>query len=261
MYIILLIILINAAGLLLKYYDLDRFVIFFGFRFHLSLTLPFLYLVVQKEFTFIKHELKKFSLRNFFAHFILIIIPLFILVVVLYVLKYAELGDPNYFYEFGVSSMADLPVYFIWNLPQLLMAALFFRFVTSARKINFILGFILILSLFIYEIIPLKKEKFLLLALFDWISVSVLFSLIMMKSKSIYSFAVSVFIFLWSSILLFGSENESIIKNLFAKNYSSWDGFVELSKQITNYNFIIQVLITIIFFLIYYIVSQRKIKS
>ena len=260
MYIILLLILINSIGLLLKYYDLDRFIIIIGFRFHLSLVIPFLFLLFQKKFTFIKQEIKKFNIKNFIAHFLMIIIPLIILAAALFIFDFIELADPDYYYEFGVSSLIDLPVYFVWNLPQLLMIALFIKFVISEKKLNFIIGAAVILSLFIYEFVPLQKEKFRLFTLYEIISVSVLFSLIIIKAKNIYSFAISSFMFLWSNILLFGSENKSLIENLFAKNYERWDGFFELSKPLINYYFIIQVLITIIFFLIYYIVSKRKLN-
>jgi hypothetical protein len=261
LYIILLIFLINAAGFLLKYNNLDRFIIIFGFRFHLSLVLPFLFLIFKKKFTFIRQEIKKFNGENFIINIILVLIPLLIMVTVLFVLRYIKSGNPDYLYEFGISSIVDLPVYFIWNLPQLLMIALFLKFIISAGKLNFLSGPALIFLLFIYELIPLQKEKFMLFVLFDLISASILFSIIALNVKNIYSFAVSVYLFLWSNIFLFGSENKSLINNIFAKNYAEWDGLLELSKQVIHYNFLIQTLFTIILFLIYYIVSQRKQKS
>jgi hypothetical protein len=261
LYIILLLILINGTGLLLKYYNLDRFVIIIGFRFHLSLLLPFLFLITQRKFAFIKQELKRFSVNNFIVHFIFVLIPLIVSAAVLFLCKYAELNDPDYFYEFGISSVVDLPLYFIWNLPQFLMIGLFLKYLTSNKKLNFIIGFAVIFSLFIYEFIPVHKEKFILFPAYNLAAVSILIALIIVKAKNIYSFAVAVFMFIWCNALLYGSENKSLINNLFAKNYSNWEGFLKLSKQIVNYYFVIQAILTIIFFLIYYIVSQRKIKS
>ncbi|MCX6151647.1 MAG: hypothetical protein NTX22_14085 [Ignavibacteriales bacterium] len=258
MYIILLLIIVNSAGFLLRYYGLDRFVIVLGFRFHLSLILPFILLLTQKKFGFIFSQLKKFKLKIFLTYFLLSTIPVLIICTVFYLMKVIEFADPDYFYEFGISSIIDLPIYFIWNLPQLLMIGLFLKFISEKKKFSFPLTVLVTLSLFVYELIPLHNDKLVLFSVYQMLTVSLLISLILVKTKNLYSFSLPVFFILWSNVLLFGSDSKTMIQILLAKNYESWEGFFELSKSLINYRLIIQVGITIIVFLIYYIVKRKE---
>jgi hypothetical protein len=256
--VVLFLILVNVIGYLLKYFGLDRFLIFLGFRFHLALVLPFLFLIFKKRVEKFKSEIKKFELKRFINHFSLVIIPIGVLVFVAFILKLIDLADPDYFYEFGLSSIFDYPVYFVWNLPQLLMAAIFLKYIRDCYKLKYLVCFLILMFLFAYEFIPVQKAKFSLYPFYDFLSFVILTTLIIVNAKNIYSFAISVYTFLWSTILLFGSKESPLIRILFARNYDSWEGFFELPKSFANYSFVIQVGFTFLFYMIYYIFTGRR---
>ena len=118
--IVIAVIIVNAIGLSLRYFDLDRYLIFIGFRFFLSLILPLLIVIRYSLFSKLKEILKQPKYNKTFQPLGWIFIPLIIVLIVLYFTKRIDVGDPDYFYEFGLSSIFDYPIYLIWNLPQLL---------------------------------------------------------------------------------------------------------------------------------------------
>jgi hypothetical protein len=252
------VLLVNSIGFLLKYFSLDRYFIVLGFRFHLALVFPFIYLFLKRRTDYIKLELKKFEFKSFLNHFILVIIPAGVLVTVPFIMKIIDLADPDYFYEFGLSSVFDFPVYFVWNLPQILMISIFVKFVCDHYKPKFLLCLLILLFLPAYEFIPLQKVKFSIFPVIDLLSAVILIALISTNAKNIYAIAISIFTIFWSNVLLFGSKEESFIRILFAKNFDSWEGFFEVPKFLINYSFVIQEGFTFLFFMIYYIFVRNK---
>lgn len=240
-------ILISAsAGTLLKLFDLNTYIILLGFRFHLSCVVPFLFIIG----TYLLHHIREAFAnppfkRNFF--FILIIfLPLTAIVAGLYIMKFVELGDPEYFYEFGLSSIVDYPTYLIWNSLQLFMLFFFLESAAKTIKFSFITVFFTLVLLFGYEFIPAAKQQLQYIDMGIFIVISLIASLLISKYRNVYWFTVTLFSLIWSSVLLFGSSSKGIINNLFASQYNSWEGLLEVSKLISPYAIIIYITIALL---------------
>ena len=52
--LIIAVLTVNAAGLALRYFNLDTYVILIGFRFHISLIIPFFIVFRKDQLPFIK---------------------------------------------------------------------------------------------------------------------------------------------------------------------------------------------------------------
>jgi len=258
--LIISLILVNGLGFLLRYYDYDRFVIILGFRFHLSLVLPFIVFLFEKNFTLVKEQLTKVKWKEILQQFLLIFIPSVLLFGIIILIKQGDFSDPEYLYELGFSSIVDLPIYLLWNLPQLLMIGIVVKSITEKFKFSYPIVFLFLLLLFGYEYIPLQKEKLIILDLIKYAVNILLFSLIFVQQKSIYSAASSVFLSLWILVLIIGAKNPDVVQIVLAKNYTEWEGFLEFSKIISNYISIIFSGLMIILFSIYFLLNREKIK-
>lgn len=229
------VLIVDAVGFVLKYFALDTFLIFFGFRFHLALVLPFI-VVFNKDLlsnlkqSFSNPEYKK--LGRLFLFFLAINV-LFISVLLLF--DKIEVGDPEYFYEFGISSIIDFPVYLIWNAFQLII---FFSFLKSVflsfQKNYFVLTFTVIF-LFIYEFIPLQNFSIDYNAAASFIIMSFIVSLLINSFNNIYFFVFIIFSLLWINILAFGSSSQVLINILFAANYDLWEGFFTVENIFSKF--------------------------
>ena len=226
------ILITNVAGFFLRFYKLDTYVILIGFRFHISLFLPFLLLLYKADLHFIKSFFVSPLYKRYSIIIVIVIIPLLIIYLSLYFSKNISIGDPDYFYEFGLSSIVDYPVYLVWNLPQLFMVFLFLNSVK--QKNQFIKISLLVILLFAFEFIPIR-EKINYISLADLLLSSLIIALLITNFRNIYLFAVSVFSIFWFSILSFGSSSKELINILFAARYEAWEGFFEVNKKFTDY--------------------------
>ncbi|MCL5027646.1 MAG: hypothetical protein M1480_01365 [Bacteroidetes bacterium] len=224
------IIVVNATGLLLKYFDLDRYLIFVGFRFYLSFTLPLIIVVRYYLFPKLKEILIHPKYNKTFQPLGWIFLPLIIILIVLYFTKKIDIGDPDYFYEFGLSSIFDYPIYVIWNLPQLLFFVGFLILIQPALKFPFSQTLLIILLLFAYEFIPLNKIKVDYFDLISFVFISTSVSLLIKYFQNIYWISLFIFTVLWSALLSFGSNSQTMIHILFAAQYQTWDGFFDVVK-------------------------------
>lgn len=257
----ILILLVNICGFLLKYYGFDRYITLLGFRFHLSLILPMLIIFRQGASDTIKARLFHPEHNKYVRVVMLIVLPLVILVGGLYFLHSLDIADPDYFYELGLSSIIDFPMYLIWNLPQLLILGLFLAVVTEGKRFKFLLSLFTMLMLFFYEIIPLGKDQFAFNQIYNFIVSVLLFSLFITWIENVYLFAIFVFSVIWSNILLFGSSSRVLVNLLLAKNYDSWDGFFSVSKALSAYPYIILAGITLVLLLIMMAVNNSSDKG
>ena len=261
MLIILFLALLNLVGFTLRYFDLDRYIILLGFRFHVAAVLPFTLLLIKKEFSFIKGFLKVNVFSKFGIYVIAIILPLFVIAGA-YLLNYVSITDPDYFYEFGLSSIVDYPVYLLWNLPQLIMVGLFLLYASGKSRFSFPAALTSALFLFPYEFIPTGKEIF---QVFPVIQTSILIlfasTLLILLKKNIYMSSAIIFTVIWSGVLLFGSLSKTIINLFFARNYDSWEGFITAVKHYENLNLMIFSGLSLIFILVYLIVNSIMKKS
>jgi len=138
----------------------------------------------------------------------------------------------KYFYEFGISSLLDFPMYFIWTLPFLVsFLYLWFIIIHDGKIISAIRDSFLI---------SISAAAFYLFNYYevDLINHTVNFSLVFAASLYTYSFfmwsnslwasALSVFTLVYSVVLVFGTTNQFMIKTFFARNYDEWEGFFNL---------------------------------
>jgi hypothetical protein len=258
---VILIIFVNVCGFLLKLYGFDRHIVLLGFRFHISLLIPLFLLFRGSAFEKVKNSLSVFSIRKFFTVFLFAVLPPLLIVGGLYLINGIELSDPDYFYELGLSSIVDYPVYLIWNAPQLIILGLFLKVITSGKKYKFPLILPAVISLFAFELIPAGKENFRLISVLDFAMASVLFSLFFSRINNVYYMALYTFTVLWSHVLLFGTGVKALVNLLLAKNYDTWEGFFTVTiKSISMYTFLLQAGISLILLLFMLVLFYKKDK-
>lgn len=224
--------IINTAGFFLKYFEYDTFFILLGFRFHFSIVILFLFLLpvisynsVKKFFT---HPVKyRFSLFLFTA-----LLPLLLIPIDYFILDYFKFSDKNYFFELGLSSIIDYPIYLAWNAPQLFM---FFILLNESVKINFPKAFLITLTLFLFEIIPIEilegieSVEINYLMIIEYSLAVLLVSLLVSKIKNIYIFTLLSFTILWAAVLFLGGDSMAV-KILLAGRYETWHGLINPGK-------------------------------
>ncbi len=247
--IILILIFINIIGITLRYFDLDTYLILFGFRFQLSLFLPIIIILrkIEKEFFLDVFKNPPYKKNTFYIY--LLITPLLVILVILFFLKKIELGDPEYFYEFGFSSIADFPVYLVWNSLQLISFFLFLIYLSSFSKFRFSFNVLIIILLFAYKFIPLGKESINYYSFASFFMAAMITGILIKYFQNIYWLTVFSFSVLWINFLLFGSESEIIIHLLFASQYNAWEGFFTVSKNFNTFLLPAHFLLTGIFLL------------
>ena len=240
--IILIVIFVNATGLLLKYFKLDEYIIFAGFRFHLSLVIPFIFVIRKKHYSFLKELFLKPSYKRYIPILIWVLIPAVIVIPAIFILKKAVIADPYRFYELGLSSIIDYPIYLVWNFPQLFLFAAFLFLANKERKFKLLFSSILIILLFIYEFITLQNKTLINVNNIFYNYVPLIFSAIMIGMilkyfSNIYVFCITIFSTLWIYFLCFGSNSKVIVNLLFAANYDGWGGFFTPVKVISPFLF------------------------
>jgi hypothetical protein len=237
--LVLAIIIVNVLGFGLRYFGLNTFINILGFRFHISFVLPFFIVYNSNFIHYLKISFLKPECKNASFTLLIIILPMLIEAGGLFFLKKIDLGDPEYFYEFGISSIADYPIYLIWNFPQLLLLFIFLASVSLNSKFRFISAAMVVILLFVFEFIPLNNANIQYSDIGILISCSIICSFLIKHSKNIYRFGISLFTLFWIAILAFGSNSKIIINLLLASQYNNWEGFFEVDKQILPYTLLI----------------------
>jgi len=233
--VLLALIIVNGTGAVLKYFELPAFIILLGFRFHISLVIPFIFIISRLNSAFIKNEFINPGYKKNYPFVISLFLLPFLIIAVLYYLEYLDIGDPEFFYEFGMSSIVDLPVYLVWNAPQLIMFYLFLTVVYENIKLRkiFVTGAAIIP--FLFEFIPYDGTLPDPYSVGCLLIAGILNMMIISKFRNIYWFVIFNFLLLWMPLLLFGSESAALIKIIYASQYNVWEGFLELNKRISGY--------------------------
>jgi len=256
--IILAIVLVNASGLILRYFNLDCYVILIGFRFHLSLVLPFLILLRFINYQELKRVLIHPDYNQTFQPLAWIFLPFIIVLAALFILKKIEIGDPDYFYEFGLSSIFDYPIYLVWNFPQLFMFSAFIILIQPSLKFKPLFTALTAILLFAFEFVPIGNSKINIVNIISLIFAAVSASLLVKYYQNIYWAAIIVFTIFWANLLAFGSNSQTMIHILFASQYESWDGFFDVAKDYHLYLLPFQLFITML--IIYFSTFKKRSK-
>jgi hypothetical protein len=251
--LVLSLILVNGVGFALRYYGMDTWLIVAGFRFHLSFVLPMLILYPRGFIdSVIKNLLHPVYKRKFLPVFWIVIVPC-IIMAALFLINKAELADPDNFYEFGLSSIIDYPVYLIWNLPQFLLLFLFLRYCTKNRKNKFFPSFLLIIVLFAYEFIPVDFvfDESLLASAADFLLAALCTAFLFHFYNNIYWFTATIFGALWFNLLAFGTKTTLLVNMLFAAQYKSWEGFFTVDPLLKQWLMAGELLLLLVFLVIF----------
>jgi len=223
--------LLPAANLALRYFSFPNTIFLIGFRFY-GVTLAaavILYFSGLKEN--FKTVLMYSSFKKVLRHFFFALLPGLIITGVLFALKKIEIGDPDYFYELGLSSIVDYPIYFVWNIPQLFLLFVVLRSIEDSFKLKILPNVFFLLILFSPELATFPKFAL------DFLSLPSLFfailAVILFVHKKTNSLPFILFFFtsLWFYLLLFGSKCEMLLQTFLAKTYTEWDGFFVLDKK------------------------------
>jgi hypothetical protein len=247
--ILFIIIFVNALGYFLRYFGYNTYFILIGFRFHIAFFLPFI-LILRKEGRIIfRQTFLEPRYKGKFLPLIWILIPLLVISVSPFLTEIIKQGDPEHFYEFGLSSLFDYPIYLIWNFPQLALFYLFLASAASGRKNKFSFIFPISFFLFVFEFLPVKFNAELEL---NYSGLGALFltaficAILIKFFENIYWFSISVFTILWIYFLAFGTKSALIVNILFASRYKSWEGFLIGDKGITSYLLLFYLMMIII---------------
>lgn len=232
---LLLLFILPGLNIVLRFFNLPNYFFFIGFRFYGIILLAgiFLYFYCGKEIW--KQSLLSFSFKKICRHIFLVSLPPAIVVGGLFLLNKIELGDPDYFYELGLSSIVDFPIYFIWNLPQFLILYTLLQSIESSFRLNVIPNFILLFFFFSPEFVSFPKISFNVFAIISFALVLLTLTLFIYKKKNPLTFSFYIFTSVWMALLLFGSSSETLLQTFLAKTYISWDGFFEINKKFAPY--------------------------
>lgn len=232
---LLAVVLVNAIGFALRYFELDTFVILLGFRFHLGTVLPLLMLIKKEHIPLIKNSF----LRPPFLHVGKVILTSFFITLlfssVLFLTNKIDIGDPEYFYEFGLSSIVDYPIYLVWNSIQLIFLYLFFLIIHKSFKNRFSVILMSAIFIFAYEFIPIKKMNFDYESIAAFLLLCLILAVTVKFFNNVYLFVVLLFSIIWFSLLAFGTSSSELISLFFAARYNEWEGFFVMDKNISGF--------------------------
>jgi hypothetical protein len=249
---------VNAVGFALKYLGLDTYVILLGFRFHIAAIIPFLTVIKKNHFTLFKESFLKPQFVRIVRVILTFILINVLFISVLFLLNKIEIGDPEYFYEFGLSSIADYPIYLIWNSIQLFLFYFFFLIIQKNFKQSFIIVLLVSILLFIYEFIPIKKIVFNYESIGSLLLMGLIVAVTLKYFNNIYLFIILIFSTIWISALAFGSSSSTLVNIFFAANYDSWEGFLVVDKTISNFIIPANYFLILLSLLILVLVRKRK---
>lgn len=256
--IFLAVFLVEAVGFALKYFELNTHVILLGFRFHVAAIIPFLTLIKKNHFNLFKESFIKPQFVRIVRIILTFIFTNILFISILLLFKKIEIGDPEYFYEFGLSSIVDYPIYLVWNSIQLMLLYFFFLIIQKSFKHSFIIILLVSILLFVYEFIPIKKFILDYLTIGSFLFMALIIAVMLKYFDNIYLFIIIVFSTIWVSALAFGTSSSTLVNIFFAANYDVWDGFLTVDKTISDFIIPVNFLLILLSLFILALVSKRK---
>jgi len=258
---LILICLINAAGYLLRFFSYDTYFIFLGFRFHISILL-FIFLLADAEFI---SYLKRLSIKpgsfKLFNMGLIILLSALIIGGILLLMKEIRISKPDNFYELGISSLIDYPIYLIWNFPNIaaVIAVILFSVFNKRKKI--ILSATWFFLIYLSEFIPIEFEKFDYFPLISFVLFSLSIGILMNRFQNFYFLSSLIFTTIWSWILGFGCDNKLFVNLFLAAQYESWDGFFLAGETVSEFLTIGAILTFLFAVLLNYLFSKKRIEK
>lgn len=233
--IFLSILIIDTAGYLLRFFSLDTYFIFLGFRFHISILL-FLLLLFDTGFRqHIKNSLIHPGQIKFINFILIVLLPAIVIGVTLILMKEVKTVKPENFYELGISSMLDFPVYLIWNFPNLAAMLAVILFFIKEKKNKFLIAALSFFMIYIFEIIPLEFETIDYFPMITFIFLSLSIGILVSGFRNIYFLSALIFTPIWIWILAFGSDNKLLVNLILAAQYDNWKGFFSTGKSVSDF--------------------------
>lgn len=228
---LLLLFILTGLNFALRYFNLPNYFFVIGFRFYGIIFLAGIFLFFYHGVEPFKQTLTSFSLKKTFKFVLFILLPPLLIIGVLFILKKIEIGDPDYFYELGLSSIVDSPIYFVWNFPQLFILFTLLQTVESSFRVKILPNFLLLVTFFSVEFFSFPKITINVFAIASYLILLLTMSLFINKSKNAFAFIFYFFTTIWFGLLLFGSKSEVLLQTFLAKTYTSWDGFFDINNK------------------------------
>ncbi|HMU42541.1 MAG TPA: hypothetical protein PKA80_04510 [Ignavibacteriaceae bacterium] len=258
---LILIILINAAGYLLRFFSYDTYFIFLGFRFHISI-LIFIFLLGDREFiSFLKRLLVKPGSFNLFSMGFIILLPALIIGGSLLLMKEIRVAKPDNFYELGISSLIDYPIYLIWNFPNIAAIIAVIMFSVFVMKKKIISSAFIFFLIYISEFIPIDFEKIDYFPIISFVFFSLSIGLLLKRFQNLYFLSALIFTSIWLWILGFGCDNKLFINLFLAAQYKNWEGFFLAGKTVSEFLTIGAILIFLFAVFLNYLFSKKIIEK
>lgn len=239
---------------------MNPFFYLIGFRFYVFvIPIVIIFLIERnKIFNFIKEELTQNDFSKFYLLIIIVAFPLLITLAAGYLLNLVELNDPEYFYELGLSSIIDYPIYLIWNIPQFILLILILKYLLGRNLISILISVFFLILLFGIEIYNFKKNEISINILIVISSAAIITSFLAHYMRNIYYSVFLLITIFWFYILSFGSNNQVIVNIFFAKQFELWEGHFSVSKTYSEYVLPFYFILTLILFLTYYQLIKNK---
>lgn len=169
---------------------------------------------------------------------------------------------PQFLIEFGISSLIDFPVYYLWNLPLLLSALLVIKLLLEDFKFLKLLGISFLLSLSFVLVLPIssfKKLDLRFISFLPLIFAMIFYNLTILKTfRSFWISVFSILVSIYSFVLIFGSSNTFLIKTFFARMYSEWSGLFVFKKFDIYLIDLFYAGLMIIFAILFFIFDKKK---
>ncbi len=240
-------------------------VYFLGFRFNLFLLINLGVIYFNRSnFVKLKTHFEKIGKFKYwlFAFLIPFITSGLTLLLILFLNSTIKFKKPEFLIEFGVSTLTDIPIYYLWNLPFLLSAMVVIILLLDDFKLLKVWGTSLLLSLSFVLVLPISSFQKFDLRTFSFIPLifgMIFYNLTIHKTfQSIWISVFSILISIYSFVLVFGSSNVFIIKTFFARMYSNWSGLFVFKKFDVYLIDLFYSGLMILFALLFFIFDKKK---